>query len=744
MAILKDLLVQSDARVVGVTRSASFEGDGLLAATSGNRSTSYVWNTNGTYTNLGGYYDDRYVNVTGDTMTGQLYINLDQDVGLNQNGSLIIGNKTGENLAFDGNEIMARNNSTASTLYLQAEGGNLYSSASTNYFSSKVGIGTTSPTEKLQVSGNTKTQHMYPQATDTYSVGSSSLTWANVYTQYVKSDTTLYLDSSSDTSIILRPNGSEMMRVKSAGVVIGVSDAPSSKLHLKGQQYIEQASNSLLGIDTTTYKIGHTRRDLHIKVASGSGSGVNDGYAAGITWGKGISTIYAGIYVQSSGNYGTRMIFGTTNSYSAGAYGRMIINPNGYVGIGTMSPSYPLHVVGKTYTSDKFISTGLIHSDTSLTGTSPYRFWTTNGSYTTLGLSGSTAIGSTTQPIYWNGSNFVTASTYPFIYGTGSNSVKLNLGSITSSGDRSFAFGGGVEATNTYSFAFGGYLYSSAVGSVAFGQGGIASGQFSFVRGGNWWIGIKLTGAANATTYTINDETSDKNFLHWLYNQLGQTAFNSLITKTRLLNNSTGQIFTITASNITKSGNSLTGSITTNVTLSTSALTNYEVYILSQIADGKASVSDGNGTLALGRSSHAEGEQVIAQNQAEHAQGMNNYSRKATTTFGNSGNTHFSVGIGPDGFNAKNAIEIMQNGDFYLYGTGNYNGTNSTGSGVSTLQSLLTTLINRKYWANVELTSSADTTKEPTFKTATVQNDNTHKCKMLYDSTEECMKFTFA
>lgn len=48
------------------------------------------------------------------------------DVGLNKNGSLIIGNTGGTNLAFDDNEIMARNNSAASTLYINSEGGLVY------------------------------------------------------------------------------------------------------------------------------------------------------------------------------------------------------------------------------------------------------------------------------------------------------------------------------------------------------------------------------------------------------------------------------------------------------------------------------------------------------------------------------------------------------------------------------------------------------------------------------------------
>lgn len=57
------------------------------------------------------------------TINGNVHILSDTDVGLNGAGSLVIGNKAGQNLGIDGNEIMARNNSKASTLYLNDEGG---------------------------------------------------------------------------------------------------------------------------------------------------------------------------------------------------------------------------------------------------------------------------------------------------------------------------------------------------------------------------------------------------------------------------------------------------------------------------------------------------------------------------------------------------------------------------------------------------------------------------------------------
>lgn len=57
------------------------------------------------------------------TINGNVHILPDTNVGLNAAGSLVIGNKAGQNLGIDGNEIMARNNSKASALYLNNEGG---------------------------------------------------------------------------------------------------------------------------------------------------------------------------------------------------------------------------------------------------------------------------------------------------------------------------------------------------------------------------------------------------------------------------------------------------------------------------------------------------------------------------------------------------------------------------------------------------------------------------------------------
>ncbi|HLP18891.1 MAG TPA: hypothetical protein VK174_01245, partial [Chitinophagales bacterium] len=71
-------------------------------------------------------------------------------------------------------------------------------------------------------------------------------------------------------------------------------------------------------------------------------------YATGITFGSTNSATQpqAGIYVQSSGSYGTKMYFGTTDAYVTGSKTRMTIDHLGNVGIGTTTPGAALSLQG--------------------------------------------------------------------------------------------------------------------------------------------------------------------------------------------------------------------------------------------------------------------------------------------------------------------------------------------------------------------------------------------------------------
>lgn len=64
--------------------------------------------------------------------------------------------------------------------------------------------------------------------------------------------------------------------------------------------------------------------------------------------------------------------------------------------------------------------------------------------------------------------------------------------------------------------------------------------------------------------------------------------------------------------------------------------------------------------------SHAEGYYTKTQNESEHSSGRYNVSNKTSSTFGDSGNTLFSVGNGTSNNARHNAFEIRQNGDIYI------------------------------------------------------------------------------
>ena len=83
-------------------------------------------------------------------------------------------------------------------------------------------------------------------------------------------------------------------------------------------------------------------------------------------------------------------------------------------------------------------------------------------------------------------------------------------------------------------------------------------------------------------------------------------------------------------------------------------------------ASGTSSHAEGRYTIANGFNSHTEGYFSIANNESEHASGQYNNSVSASTTFGDSGNTLFSVGNGTSTSARHNAFEIRQNGDIYL------------------------------------------------------------------------------
>ena len=90
------------------------------------------------------------------------------------------------------------------------------------------------------------------------------------------------------------------------------------------------------------------------------------------------------------------------------------------------------------------------------------------------------------------------------------------------------------------------------------------------------------------------------------------------------------------------------------------------------IALGRNVTANGNSAIALGSNNTAKGKSVaigryINTNiEGEIGVGIYNVSSSASTTFGDSGNTLFSVGNGTSESSRHNAFEIRQNGDIYI------------------------------------------------------------------------------
>ena len=85
-----------------------------------------------------------------------------------------------------------------------------------------------------------------------------------------------------------------------------------------------------------------------------------------------------------------------------------------------------------------------------------------------------------------------------------------------------------------------------------------------------------------------------------------------------------------------------------------------------QVSKGYGSFACGGGTSANTEYSFATGYHNFTTRRSEFASGQYNNSVSATTTFGDSGNTLFSVGNGTADNARHNAFEIRQNGDIYL------------------------------------------------------------------------------
>lgn len=212
-------------------------------------------------------------------------------------------------------------------------------------------------------------------------------------------------------------------------------------------------------------------------------------------------------------------------------------------------------------------------------------------------------------------------------------------------------------------------FFSEAVGCHVEGENGVAAGAFSHVEGsgcaalnntahceGHGYYGIRVTDWKKRTA-------KDNDYLKDLWKKI-------LFGKT----DTSGYTYKFSAAIADASHVEGTGNIAPEASVHLEGLdpgTTASFVNGANHAEGAGNLAGAAASHAEGirneigdnaYASHAEGIKNTTQNRAEHASGQYNKSNKASDTFGDAGNTLFSVGCGTSDADRKNAFEVMQDG----------------------------------------------------------------------------------
>lgn len=370
------------------------------------------------------------------------------------------------------------------------------------YTSGNVGIGTTNPTSKLTI---------YSTAYNTH--------------QLIIGGQEFYANGWASTGISINAgvnrSGNKQLWIMDPDLAISSSNTGIRLIPGPGRSYIDSVTTdgsaisgltiagSTIALNATAVGIGITNPSTKFWVSTGSTattlggtgqwsgihlqpSGTSDSLM-GITFG-GIGSGYdsqthAGIVCQASGAYGHKLFFQTTNDWSAGAKTRMVIDHQGYMGVGRSDAGYQLDVQTPSTGANEAYPLRVLRTNTGANYGAGILHQI--GSYTTghtfMGIAGSVGANATgyfvLDPSYNNSIPSSNMYTSGLLYGVRSNGNTSNCGSVTVNGVLSVGSNGVPNggSLNLYN-ADGGYVTQRIVHNTASNwalwmQAGTATGQ---------------------------------------------------------------------------------------------------------------------------------------------------------------------------------------------------------------------------------------------------------------------------